>query len=104
MDAKFMDRLELLRSAYGDQIKITSAYRSAEHNAEVSHTGAKGPHTTGRAVDIAVQGGSAHKLLKEALALGFTGIGIQQTGGARFIHLDDLTLEDGFPRPMVWSY
>jgi hypothetical protein len=31
----------------------------------------------------------------------FTGIGIQQKGGARFIHLDDLT---GVGRPTVWSY
>jgi hypothetical protein len=39
-------------------------------------------------------------------AKGFTGIGIQQTGEGRFIHLVDIQPEDEFhvPRPWIWSY
>lgn len=34
----------------------------------------------------------------------FTGIGIQQKGGDRYIHLDNLPNAPGQPRPTVWSY
>jgi hypothetical protein len=33
--------------------------------------------------------------------MGFTGIGVQQKGSRRFIHLDVL---QNPPRPNVWSY
>jgi zinc D-Ala-D-Ala carboxypeptidase len=39
--------------------------------------------------------------LRLAFKLGFTGIGVQQKGSGRFIHLD--TMEGG-TRPTVWSY
>ena len=35
--------------------------------------------------------------------LPFTGIGIQQKGSGRFIHLDMAPAEQ-LPRPMIWSY
>lgn len=35
---------------------------------------------------------------------GFTGIGINQKGGNRFIHLDDCGPTTGRPRPTMWSY
>ena len=63
-----------------------------------------GSHASGRAVDIAVRGDKAVKLIKVAFEFGITGIGVQQKGGGRFIHLDDLKLEDGFARPNIWSY
>jgi zinc D-Ala-D-Ala carboxypeptidase len=51
-----------------------------------------------------VRGDKAVKLIKVAFEFGITGIGVQQKGGSRFIHLDDLRLEDGFARPNIWSY
>jgi hypothetical protein len=42
--------------------------------------------------------------MRLALAKGFTGIGVQQKGGGRFIHLDNLPNGPGQPRPTVWSY
>lgn len=106
MDAAFMALLQRLRDVYGP-ISITSGYRCPAHNASVSSTGLTGPHTTGKAVDARVSGHNAHRLLKLALAAGFSGVGINQKGahGSRFIHLD--TLQDGeggAPRPTVWSY
>lgn len=58
----------------------------------------------GRACDVVVSGQDAFALVDMAITLGFTGIGIQQKGTGRFIHLDDLREEDGFLRPTIWSY
>lgn len=103
MDEGFMDLLEAIRVDYGKPMIVTSGYRSPEYNAQVSHTGHTGPHTTGRAADIAIRGKDAYTLLRMALAHGMTGIGISQKGSSRFIHIDNLEAPD-FPRPMLWSY
>lgn len=104
MDPGFMGRLQRLRVLYGKPISITSGYRCPAHNAKVSKTGATGPHTTGRAVDIPVARGEAFRLMKLALELGFTGFGFKQHGESRFLHLDDLPDAPGQPRPTIWSY
>jgi uncharacterized protein YcbK (DUF882 family) len=98
----FLDRLEELRRTIGVPLVVTSGTRCPEYNARVSTTGLAGPHTSGRAVDLAVQGETAWRVLAAALELGFTGIGVKQHGpaAARFLHLDDL----GRGRPRVWSY
>lgn len=101
MDADFLVKIDELRERCGFPLVITSGYRSPEYNKKVSSTGTTGPHTTGKAADIAVRGQKAHTLLKHALELGFTGIGISQKGQSRFIHLDTI---EGTMRPWVWSY
>ena len=103
MDPEFMARLQRLRNAYGKPMSITSGYRDRTHPIE-ARKGSGGAHTYGRACDVAVQGADAVRLVELALLYGFTGIGVQQKGGGRFIHLDDLTLHDNFPRPTIWSY
>lgn len=100
MRADFMAKLQQLRNAYGKPMIITSGYRCPDHPVEAKKT-VSGAHTTGMAADIAVQGTDAYNLLKHAFALGFTGIGVQQKGGGRFIHLDTMQRP---PRPNVWSY
>lgn len=97
-----VDRLELLRGSCGFPLPITSAARCPKHNSAVSSTGETGPHTTGRAFDISVSGDKAFILIKKALELGYTGIGVSQRGPheKRFIHVDDLLLG----RPRIWSY
>ena len=103
MDRDFMRKLEAMREAASFPFIVTSAYRCPEHNARVSSTGRAGPHTTGRAIDIAAQGERALWLVANAPRFGFTGIGVRQKGSGRFIHLDDLQAPD-FPRPNIWSY
>lgn len=105
IDTDFLDLFERLRTAYGHPLPVTSGYRSPAHNIAVSTTGAHGPHTTGRAMDVQVVGASALMVLRLALTMGYTGIGIAQTGPltSRFLHLDTLTAPD-YPRPMLWSY
>jgi uncharacterized protein YcbK (DUF882 family) len=97
----FLDRLEALRMRVGFALPISSGYRSPSHNMDVSTTGDDGPHTTGEAADIRVNGMQALALLGAALQLGFLGIGISQKGphGSRFIHVD--TARD---IPALWSY
>ena len=101
MDATFMYKLDSMRRNAGFPFIVTSGYRCPDYNDKISSTGRDGPHTTGKAVDIAVRGTQAHTVLKLALASGITGVGVDQKGESRFIHLDSLT--EG-TRPWVWSY
>jgi zinc D-Ala-D-Ala carboxypeptidase len=104
MDHQFVTELDDLRHLLGFPLPISSGYRCPKHNAKVSTTGANGPHTTGRAADIAVSHARAYEVLQSAMMLRFTGIGIQQKGSSRFVHLDNLPNAAGQPRPTVWSY
>ena len=102
MDPRFMERLEHLRADFGRAMRISSGYRCAVHDAEI---GGRGTHPTGHAVDVAVAGEDAFRLVTLAARHGMTGIGIHQRGetGGRFVHLDDLPPRR-HPRPRVWSY
>ena len=100
MDEHFMARLDELRERCGFPLVISSGYRCPEHNEAVSKTGRNGPHTTGQAADILIEGERAYLLVKTAIAMNFRGIGINQKGVGRYIHIDDC-LE---PRPRIWSY
>ena len=97
MDPAFMERLEALREAYGKPMVVTSGYRDPSHPEEAKKA-EPGTHSRGIAVDIAVRGADAVRLLELALARGFRGIGVQQKGAVRFLHLD--TRND----PALWSY
>jgi uncharacterized protein YcbK (DUF882 family) len=104
-DEGFLTLLESIRILFGRPMIVTSGYRSPAYNAKVSTTGENGPHTMGRAVDIAVSGQDAAELARIALSHGgITGLGVKQHGTGRFLHLDNLTPAAGFPRPRIWSY
>mgnify|MGYP002641066799 FL=1 len=100
MQPAFMASMQQLRNMYGKPMAITSGYRCPDHPIEAKKS-TPGAHASGEACDIGVQGTDAYHLLRLALALDFTGIGVQQKGGGRFIHLDTLCNP---PRPNVWSY
>ncbi len=104
MNGQMMQMLVILRKELDFPFIITSAYRCPDHNSRVSSTGKKGRHTTGKAIDIAVSHGQAIDLLSSAIKIGFTGIGVNQKGGGRFIHLDTCDASDGFPNRAMWSY
>ena len=103
MKPEFMDRLQQLRTAYNKPMRITSGYRCPKHPIEAAKD-KPGAHASGMAADVGVQGVEAHRLLQLALELGFTGIGVQQKGTGRFLHLDLIPASVDFPRPTVWSY
>lgn len=106
MDAKFMEKVEWLRTSFGKPLIKSSAYRCSSYNRQVSTTGLLGPHTTGCAIDFFICGEDAFRLLNIAIILGFTGIGINQKGPMeqRFLHFDDLPNSVNTPRPRIWSY
>ena len=97
MKHSFMLQLDGFRKHCGFPFTISSGYRCPAHNDNVSSTGLNGPHTTGRAADIAVQGEDAHTLLMDLHRAGFTGVGVNQKGSGRFIHLDMLDATAGRP-------
>lgn len=128
MQVEFMDRMQLQRNIYGRPMDVLrgSGYRDRSHPVEARKE-TSGSHTKGKAADTPVAGADARRFLFAAVLVsaveaklideetakhwlplmlrhGFTGIGIQQKGGSRFIHLDDCTATDGLPRPTVWSY
>lgn len=103
MDADTMWKLQELRDSFGKPMRVTSGYRCPEHPVEIVKSKG-GAHTLGRAVDIAVQGSDAYALAMLAMRQGWQGVGVNQKGDGRFMHLDDLTSREGWPRPTVWSY
>lgn len=83
-------KLEVLRRHLGDRpIKINSAYRCKERNAEIEDASPNSQHLLGRAVDIHVEGGrdAAFEFVAQAARVGFTGIGID-VRNYRYVHLD----------------
>lgn len=100
MDEAFLRKLDELRHICGFPFIITSGFRTKEHNDRIGGA-PNSQHLFGRAADIQAYGANAYKIIAEAKALGFTGIGIQQKGSfnSRFIHLD--TKQGAF---RMWSY
>lgn len=101
-----MDKLQELRVFVAMPLTVTSGYRSPQHSVEAAKE-KPGTHTLGRAVDIQCSGERAFDILREALIVGFSGIGVSQSGdhSKRFLHLDDLAPNEySAPRPAVWSY
>ena len=97
------DMLDLIQEARNElgPLSINSGYRCSTHNASVSSTGPNGPHTTGNSVDIGVKNSQHRKKLIDWFATKVTGLGIAKS----FIHIDNLTAEDGFDmRPNAWKY
>lgn len=100
MDEFFMRLLDEIRRDAGFPFHVTSGYRCPIHNDAVSSTGLSGPHTTGRAVDIAANNSAMRKrIIEVALKHKIPRIGIAKS----FIHLDNLLANDGFPEG-VWPY
>lgn len=100
MDMEFMLTLDEIREACGFPFRVNSGFRCPTYNAQISSTGARGPHTTGKAIDIAAPSSTMRLLiLSHALERGWVRFGIGKT----FIHLDSLRAVEGFPSG-VWSY
>lgn len=84
MDAGFLEKLDECRHLAGVPFKITSCYRTPEHNRRVG--GSPGSmHLKGRAVDIPVSGGvDRWQIVKAAVTLGLS-VGVMRDA----VHLDD---------------
>ncbi|MGR3760641.1 YcbK family protein [Roseobacteraceae bacterium NS-SX3] len=86
MNAKAVSAMEVLEQSVGHKLKVTSAYRSPEHNERVG--GAKhSQHTHGKAFDVDVTGMSIEQrkeLIMQARAAGFSGVGVYENS----LHFD----------------
>lgn len=98
MEERTLRRFDDLRDACGFPLNMSSGYRCPLHQ-----DNPEGAHGDGVAGDIEISRGKAFVVLGHALRVGFVGIGIQQKGGKRFLHLDDSTRPDKL-RPTIWSY
>ena len=100
MNPELLEKLDQLREAYGYPIKLTSTYRSPDHPIEAKKT-KPGEHAYGAAVDIACVGGEAtFKLVKAAIEVGFTRIGVSRKNN--FVHVG--VGYDGAPPITIWTY
>lgn len=96
MNIEFLKKLDHLRQVCGFPFYITSGYRSPNHSIEKSKLSGPGTHAQGIAADIAVSGGQQRmQIIKHAVAMGFTGIGVAKG----FVHVD---IRDSYP--VAWCY
>ena len=96
MDSGFLAKLEQAREIAGIPFKITSGYRTKDHNAEVGGV-PNSSHLIGVAADIAVSSGADRYIILNALIkAGFKRIGVAKT----FIHCDT----DETKSNSVWTY
>jgi len=85
MDATFLELLDTARDKAGVPFKITSGYRSKEHNAKVGGV-ENSSHLRGYAADIACTSGSQRwQIINALIEVGFSRIGVAKT----FIHVDN---------------
>jgi zinc D-Ala-D-Ala carboxypeptidase len=95
MQDEFIHSLDALRHECGFSFRITSGYRSPSHSIE-ARKATPGTHAQGIAADIGTTDGSERYIIvKNAMEMGFSGIGIHKT----FVHVDTRTTT-----PVVWTY
>lgn len=99
-DPQFLIILNAIRESVGP-MPVSSGYRCPKHPIEARKVNGPGEHSTGLAVDIAVSGWRAYRLVEVALQFNVPRIGINQKGNSRFIHLG---MNEDFPNPTIWSY
>jgi uncharacterized protein YcbK (DUF882 family) len=95
MDETFLLMLDELRRRCGFAFIVTSGYRSPRHSIEWKKE-TPGKHAMGIAADIRVSNGAQRYIIvREALKMGFTGIGIAKG----FVHVDTRK-----STPVIWTY
>lgn len=93
IDTELVELLEKIRVHFGKPVTITSAFRTAAHNATVAKAAKYSQHLYGKAADIQVQGISvenvytyADKLLGNAGGCGIYPPGLGRANG--WVHVD----------------
>ena len=95
MDPEFMEKVDKLREHCGFPFVITSGFRSPTHPIEAKKD-VPGTHSQGIAADIKITNSAQrYTIIREALQLGFTGIGV----AGDFIHVDTRG-----SAPVIWTY
>lgn len=104
MKPEFLQRLDNARSIANIPFKITSGFRTANHNKSLKASGHKAvhnsPHLTGYAADIHIPNGGSRErfiIVNALIKAGFTRIGIANT----FVHCDCDPTKD---KEVIWLY
>lgn len=97
MNPVLLEKLDKARTQAGIPFKITSSWRSQEHNQAIK--GAKNSsHLRGNAVDISCTNSIERMIILDALLeVGFKRIGIAKT----FIHCD---VDESLGQQVMWLY
>ena len=97
MSKELLIMLDNARSIAGVPFRITSGYRTKQHNKKVGGVNGSS-HTKGLAVDIAVLSGSMrYRILDALFSVGFNRIGIS----SNFIHCD---IDEDKIQNVIWTY
>lgn len=97
MDKEFISKLDKARQYAAIPFKISSGYRTKEHNKNVGGV-PDSAHTKGHAADIVCSAGVNRFIIVTALLeAGFNRIGIANS----FIHVDD---DPSKPKHCIWTY
>ena len=97
MDQGFMKKLDMVRERAGIPLVLNSAFRSVQWEKSKKRSGS-GDHPQGKGVDIRCNtSANRYKILRAALEVGFTRIGIGKT----YIHLG---AGECLPTPVIWHY
>jgi len=90
-----LQKLQALRDEWGKPMRLSSAYRSAQHPRERTKPNGPGHHhgvngNGGQAFDVLIAGEDVPPFIALAIKHGFRGIGVNQKGewNQRFIHID----------------
>lgn len=102
-----IDSLEKLHKKYGKPMPVVSGFMCSTQSRLATTDGPLGPQTTGLAAVIHVDNSvDAFRLVRLAIELGFTGIGLKQHGenAGRRVHLDIILGVHGIPRPAMFTH
>ena len=98
MNESFLVMLDRARHIAETPFRITSGYRTKEHNSTLAHSVPDSAHTKGYAVDISAQSSREKYLIVSALIkAGFNRLGI----ASNFIHVDS---DPDKPSDCIWTY
>lgn len=97
MDPELLDMIDKAREIYGKPIRVTSGYRTEDHNRKVGGVDSSS-HLKGLAIDVAcVRSKDRFEMLTALIKVGFNRIGVAST----FIHVD---IDKGKSQNVIWTY
>ena len=97
MDPELLDMIDKAREIYGRPIRVTSGYRTEDHNRKVGGVDSSS-HLKGLAIDVAcVRSNDRFEMLTALIEVGFNRIGVAST----FIHVD---IDKNKSQNVIWTY
>jgi len=97
MDPELLDMIDKAREIYGKPIRVTSGYRTEDHNRKVGGVDSSS-HLKGLAIDVAcVRSNDRFEMLTALIEVGFNRIGVAST----FIHVD---IDKNKSQNVIWTY